>query len=59
MTADRRVVIGVDTHLDTIHIAAITDAGQLLGNAEFGTTPTGYYVALRWAQSFGEVFIAT
>ncbi|MEB4212395.1 IS110 family transposase [Mycobacterium sp. 94-17] len=58
MTSPRRVVIGVDTHLDTIHVAAITDTGQLLGDAEFRTNPTGYYVALRWAQSFGEVFIA-
>lgn len=58
MTSPRQVVIGVDTHLDTIHVAAITDIGQLLGDAEFSTTPTGYYVALRWAQSFGEVLIA-
>ncbi|WP_406814454.1 IS110 family transposase [Mycobacterium sp. M23085] len=58
MTSPRRVVIGVDTHLDTIHLAAITDTGQLLGDAEFRTNPTGYYVARRWAQSFGEVFIA-
>ena len=58
MTSARRVVIGVDTHLETIHVAALTDTGQPLGDAEFGTTPSGYYVALRWAQSFGEVFIA-
>jgi transposase len=58
VTSPRRVVIGVDTHLDTIHVAAITDTGQLLGDAEFRTNPTGYYVARQWAQSFGEVFIA-
>lgn len=58
MTSPRRIVIGVDTHLDTIHVAAITDTGQLLGDAEFGTNPTGYYVALRWAQSFGDVLTA-
>jgi transposase len=58
VTSPRRVVIGVDTHLDTIHIAAITDTGQLLGDAEFRTNPTGYYVAITWARSFGEVFIA-
>ena len=58
MTSPRRIVIGVDTHLDTIHVAAITDTGQLLGDAQFGTNPTGYYIALRWAQSFGEVFTA-
>lgn len=55
MTSPRRVVIGVDTHLDTIHIAAITDTGQLLGDAEFGTNPTGYWAAIGWARSFGDV----
>lgn len=58
MTSRRRIIIGVDTHLDTIHVAAITDTGQLLGDAEFFTNPTGYYVAITWARSFGEVFIA-
>ncbi|MGU3500738.1 IS110 family transposase [Mycobacterium sp. C31M] len=58
MTSPRRVVIGVDTHLDTIHLAALTDTGQPLGDAEFPTTPTGYYVAIGWARSFGEVFTA-
>lgn len=55
MTSPRRVVIGVDTHLDTIHIAAITDTGQLLGDAEFATNPTAYWAAITWARSFGEV----
>jgi transposase len=58
VTSPRRIVIGVDTHLETIHVAALADTGQPLGDGEFGTTPTGYYVALRWAQSFGEVFVA-
>ena len=58
MTSPRRIVIGVDTHLDTIHVAAITDTGQLLGDAEFRTNPSGYYVALAWARSFGEVLSA-
>ena len=58
MTSPRRVVIGVDTHLDTIHVAAVTDTGQHLGDAEFRTNPTGYYVAITWARSLGELFIA-
>lgn len=58
VTSPRRIVIGVDTHLDTIHLAASTDSGQPLGDAEFRTNPTGYYVATTWARSFGEVFIA-
>lgn len=58
VTSPRRVVIGVDTHLDTIHIAAITaitDTGQLLGDAEFRTNPTAYWAAICWARSFGEI----
>ncbi|MGE2691174.1 IS110 family transposase [Mycolicibacterium pulveris] len=58
MTSDRRVVIGADTHLDTIHLAAITDTGQLLSDAEFRTNPTGYWAAICWARSFGEVVSA-
>ena len=48
MTSARRVVIGVDTHLDTIHVAAITDTGQLLGDAEFRTNPTLATNYRRW-----------
>lgn len=55
MTSPRRVVIGIDTHLETNHLAAITDTGQLLGDAEFRTNPTGYWAAICWARSFGEV----
>ncbi|WP_235689974.1 transposase [Mycolicibacterium gadium] len=55
MTSPRRVVIGADTHLDTIHVAAITDTGGLLGDAEFRTNPSGYWAAICWARSFGEV----
>ncbi|OWM00757.1 IS110 family transposase [Mycolicibacterium peregrinum] len=55
MTSPRRVVIGADTHLDTIHLAAITDTGQLLGDAEFRTNPTGYWAAICWARSLGDI----
>ena len=58
MTSKRCIVIGVDTHLDTIHLAAITDTGQLLGDAEFRTNPTGYWAAITWARSFGDVLTA-
>jgi transposase len=58
VTSSRRVVIGADTHLDTIHLAAITDTGQLLGDAEFRTNPTGYWAGICWARSFGEVLTA-
>ncbi|HNM92560.1 MAG TPA: IS110 family transposase [Mycobacterium sp.] len=55
VTSPRRVVIGIDTHLDTIHVAAITDTGQLLSDAEFCTNPTAYWAAICWARSFGEI----
>lgn len=58
MTSPRVLVIGADTHLDTIHLAALSDTGKPLGDAEFPTHPTGYYVAVKWAQSFGTVLIA-
>ncbi|ANW65327.1 transposase [Mycobacterium sp. djl-10] len=55
MTSARRIVIGADTHLDTVHLAAITDTGQVLGDAEFRTNPTGYWASICWARSFGEI----
>lgn len=58
MTAFRVVVIGADTHLDTIHLAVLDGTGKPLGDAQFPTRPAGYYVAVKWAQSFGNVHIA-
>ena len=58
MAASLRVVIGVDTHLDTVHLAVITDAGKPLSDKEFPTSPIGYDDALRWARSFGAITIA-
>ena len=58
MAASARVVIGVDTHLDSHHLAVLTDAGKPLADTEFPTSPTGYDDAVRWAQSFGSIVIA-
>ncbi|ABK70144.1 IS110 family RNA-guided transposase [Mycolicibacterium smegmatis] len=58
MTPSQIVVIGADTHLDTIHLAALSETGKPLGDAEFPTRPSGYYVAVKWAQSFGTVTLA-
>lgn len=58
MAASRRVVIGADTHLDTNHLAVLTDAGKPLADDEFPTSPAGYDAAVRWAQSFGTICIA-
>ena len=59
VTSKRCIVIGVDTHLDMIHLAAITDTGQLLGDAEFRTNPTGYWAAITWVRSCRDVLTAT
>jgi transposase len=53
-----RVVIGADTHLDTVHLAVITDTGKPLVDAEFPRCPAGYNAGLTWARSFGVVEIA-
>jgi transposase len=58
VAASLRVVIGADTHLNTIHLAVITDAGKPLADKEFPTSPAGYDDALRWARSFGAITIA-
>jgi len=58
VAASRRVVIGADTHLDSNHLAVLTDAGKPLADDEFPTSPAGYAAAMRWAQSFGVIAIA-
>jgi transposase len=58
VAALRVVVIGADTHLDTIHLAVLDATGKPLADAEFRTRPADYYVAVKWAQSFGAVRIA-
>ena len=46
---------GIDTHADTIHVAAIDPWGRELDDKEFATTPTGYRDALGFLAGFGEV----
>lgn len=59
MTASAPLVaIGADTHLNTIHLAAINNTGKLLGDKEFRTTAAGYKAALTWAASWGTVLVA-
>ena len=52
---DRCVVGGVDTHTDTIHVAAVDPLGRELGDCEFTTTPAGHAAALVFLTSFGAV----
>lgn len=49
------VVIGADTHLDTIHLAALDAVGKPLADAEFRTCPRGYAAAVAWALNQGPV----
>lgn len=49
------VIGGVDTHLDTIHVAVIDSWGRALADREFPTTPHGYRNALAFLTGHGEV----
>jgi len=49
------VVGGVDTHADSLHVAAIDPVGRALGDQEFPTTPAGYQRALRFLSGHGRV----
>jgi transposase len=44
------VVVGVDTHQQTHHAAAIDSTGRLLGTAQFPANRAGYEALWRWAR---------
>lgn len=50
-----KVVAGVDTHADTIHVAVVDSVGRDIGDREFLTTALGYRQALDFLASFGDV----
>lgn len=52
---DRSVIIGIDTHADTHHLAVITDFGQPLHDITFPATPTGYRQALDLVAGYSKV----
>ncbi|MFJ4185490.1 IS110 family transposase [Kitasatospora sp. NPDC089509] len=54
-TAGRDVFAGVDSHADTIHVAAVSDNGGHLADAEFPTTAAGYAAALAFLNAHGHV----
>lgn len=59
MTDDRSgVVVGMDTHADTHHVAVIDHLGRRVDDAEFATTPDGYEAALAFATGLGTVIKA-
>jgi transposase len=51
------VIGGIDSHADTIHVAAIDVVGRDLDDAEFPTTPAGYAAALAFLGSFGVIAV--
>jgi transposase len=52
-----RVIGGIDTHADTIHVAAIDNLGRQLGDREFATTPVGYRDAMAFLFGHGTVSV--
>lgn len=52
---EQRIVVGIDTHADTHHVAVVTEYGKPLGDQAFPTTTTGYREALHFITGFGEV----
>nr|WP_090339550.1 IS110 family transposase [Mycolicibacterium malmesburyense]CRL67927.1 transposase IS116/IS110/IS902 family protein [Mycolicibacterium malmesburyense] len=55
MTESTHIVAGADTHADTVHVAAISMTGALIGDREFPTTRTGYTAAIRFLTTLGQV----
>jgi transposase len=56
MTEQHALVTGgVDTHKDTLAVAALNGVGGLLGQDEFPATPAGYRSLLTWLSQYGEV----
>lgn len=51
------VIGGIDSHADTIHVAAIDVVGRDLDDAEFPTTPAGYAAALAFLGTFGVIAV--
>jgi transposase len=49
------IIGGVDTHKDTHAVVALSEAGRLLGTAQFATTPAGYQELLTWLRGFGRL----
>ena len=48
MAGKPKVVGGVDTHADTMHVAVLTLLGRKLADKEFRTNAQGYWEAIRF-----------
>ncbi|MFE3060837.1 IS110 family transposase [Nocardia sp. NPDC059239] len=49
------VLVGVDTHADTHHVAIVNEHGKQLADREFPTTAIGYAAIEEWIRSHGDV----
>jgi hypothetical protein len=52
---ERRVTVGVDTHLDTHVAVALDQLGRRIDTAVFPADPTGYRALLAWSRAMGAV----
>ena len=55
MAGRPRIVGGVDTHADTMHVAVLTLVGRKLADQEFPTTGSGYRSAIGFLTGHGAV----
>ena len=55
MAGKPKVVGGVDTHADTLHVAVLTMLGRKLADKEFHTDARGYWDAIRFMTGHGRV----
>ena len=53
MSSMAEVFGGIDTHKDTVHVAAVDPLGRHLTDAEFSTDRAGYAAALAWLSRHG------
>ncbi|MHA7144977.1 IS110 family RNA-guided transposase [Arthrobacter sp. TmT3-37] len=52
---DQCVIVGIDTHADTHHVAVVTEYGKPVADQVFPTTSAGYRRVLEFITGFGEV----
>lgn len=53
MANEDRSIGGIDSHLDTIHVAVIAANGREVDDQEFPTTTSGYRRAVAWLAEHG------
>lgn len=56
MTQERpQVIVGVDTHAGTLHVAVVTECGKPIADQKFAATAAGYNKLLHFTTSHGTV----